>query len=316
MSESIGIAHFSGTGNTRLVSGLLAEALRDRGAEVEELAIEDVLNLRGHWDTTGYKRIGIGWPVHAFDAPRIVYEFLHRLLPGEGKPVFTFRSAGDPFWNGGPTEPTRRALAQRGYRVFREDLFVMPPNVLIACPNTVARQLYLKAEQRVEAIASAILADADAERDAITNSPLFRRVVARIFAKSESLGARLAGRWWHVTADCTLCNRCVDECPPGNIFRDLNRLTFGWDCLLCMRCVYLCPEQAIKPPLWLSFMVLKEGYDPASILDDANDSADDQVPIPSSFGYRDRLLRYLNEPDFSLTDTVGGSLVDKGERDP
>jgi ferredoxin/flavodoxin len=297
MNEPIGIAYFSGTGNTRLVADLLAEALRRRGAMVEVLAIDEVLNVRGHWDTAPYRCIGIGWPVHALDAPRIVYEFLRRLPPGEGKPVFTFRSAGDPFWNGGPTEPTRRALAQRGYRVRREDLLIMPPNVLISCPNTVARQLYLKAEQRVEAIASAILADDDAEPDVIAESPWFQRVVARIFAETESLGARLTGRWWRVTADCTLCNRCVDECPPGNIFRDMNRLTFGWDCLLCMRCVYRCTEQAIRPPSWLSFLVLKEGYDPASMLDDANDSVDVQVSIPPLLGYRDRLLRYLKEPD-------------------
>jgi ferredoxin/flavodoxin len=297
MNEPIGIAYFSGTGNTRLVADLLAGALRRRGSMVELLAIEEVLNVRGRWDTAPYRYIGIGWPVHALDAPRIVYEFLRRLPPGEGKPVFTFRSAGDPFWNGGPTEPIRRALAQRGYRVRREDLLIMPPNVLISCPHTVARQLYLKAEQRVEAIASAILTDGDAEPDVIAESPLIQRVVARIFAKTEGLGARLAGRWWHVTADCTLCNRCVDECPPGNIFRDMDRLTFGWDCLSCLRCVYRCPEQAIRPPSWLSFLVLKEGYDPTSMLDDAYDSVDAQVSIPPLFGYRDRLLRYLSEPD-------------------
>ena len=131
-------------------------------------------------------------------------------------------------------------------------------------------------------------------------SPLYQRIVAHVTSRLQGLGARLAGRWWLVTAECTLCNECVKECPTGNILRDVNHLTFGWDCLLCMRCVYHCPEQAIRPPLWLSFMVLKEGYDPTSMLDNAYDSADDQVLVPQWFGYRDRLLRYLNEPDRCL----------------
>jgi ferredoxin/flavodoxin len=301
MNESIGIAYFSGTGNTRLVADLLAEALRRRGAMVEVLAIEEVLMTRGRWDTAPYQRIGIGWPVHALDAPRIVYEFIRRLPPGGGKPVFTFRSAGDPFWNGGPTEPTRRALAQRGYRVRREDLLVMPPNVLIACPDTVARQLYLKAEQRVEAIASAILTVGGAELDVIAESPLFQRAVARVFAKAEGVGARLTGRCWRVTPDCTLCNRCVDECPIGNIARDLNRLVLGWDCLLCLRCVYRCPEQAIKPPPWLSFMVLKEGYDTAPMLDATHDEPGNEVLLSHPpRGFYGRLFRYLNAPPSDL----------------
>ncbi len=291
MSGLIGIAVFSGTGNTRLVADLLAASLRSRGAPVQVLAIEDLLMSRGRWDTSPYVRIGIGWPVHAWDAPRIVYDLVRRLPDGRGKPAFTFRSAGDPFLNGGPPQPLRHELLQRGYAVRREDLFIMPANVLLPYPPAVMRQLYLKAQRRAEAVADALLQDVPG----LDQGPPWHRTLARPIAAAQKLGAHLAGRLWRTTDACKLCGRCVSRCPTGNIQRDLARVTFGWHCLLCLRCVYGCPRQAIRPALFSHWLVLRHGYDPSPMLDASLDEA--EPLLPSHRGWRGRLYRYLASPD-------------------
>lgn len=46
---------------------------------------------------------------------------------------------------------------------------------------------------------------------------------------------------------CTLCNFCMDVCPPKVIKKNNNRLHFNYDnCIRCYCCVEVCPEGAMK----------------------------------------------------------------------
>ena len=291
MTSPIGIAYFTGTGNTQLVAERLETALQARGAPVDLVAIEDVLQSHGRWQTEPYKRIVVGWPVHALSAPRIVREFIHRLPDGRGKLAATFRTAGDPYFAGGPPEPVRGFLASRGYRVDRECLFVMPANVLMRYPPAVERQLYLKAVGRSEALAEKLL---DGETG-LTDSPWLARAIAAASSAGLRVGSRLQGRLWRTTSDCTLCNWCVSACPVGNISRDLDRVRFGWDCMMCMRCVYGCPESAIRPSPVGRLFRLRDGYDTERMADASLDG--EQGLSKASTGLYRRLYQYLVSPD-------------------
>ena len=46
---------------------------------------------------------------------------------------------------------------------------------------------------------------------------------------------------------CTLCNFCIDVCPPKIIGKKINRLNFNYDdCIRCYCCIEVCPEGAMK----------------------------------------------------------------------
>lgn len=46
---------------------------------------------------------------------------------------------------------------------------------------------------------------------------------------------------------CTLCDFCIDVCPPKIIGKNEDRLHFGYDdCIRCYCCVEVCPEGAMK----------------------------------------------------------------------
>lgn len=44
---------------------------------------------------------------------------------------------------------------------------------------------------------------------------------------------------------CTLCGRCVKNCPVGNIVLAEETLQFRGRCVLCLRCYNFCPTQAV-----------------------------------------------------------------------
>lgn len=47
-------------------------------------------------------------------------------------------------------------------------------------------------------------------------------------------------------AHCTMCEKCIKECPTCNIFKKRGRLAFKWNCISCMKCLYSCPQDAIS----------------------------------------------------------------------
>ena len=58
MTESIGLFYFSGTGNTQVVTELLAAALKQRSAQVETARIEHVLQGKAQFDPEVYDSVG------------------------------------------------------------------------------------------------------------------------------------------------------------------------------------------------------------------------------------------------------------------
>jgi hypothetical protein len=124
--RSVGLFFFSGTGNTAVLMADLVAEFQHRGvctslAEIETFTLKNAMPDIGHCDL-----IGLGYPVHAFNAPRIVFDFVKLLPPGNGRRVFLLKCPGDHFANAGSTGPMRRALHRRGYDVVHEGLAVMP----------------------------------------------------------------------------------------------------------------------------------------------------------------------------------------------
>ena len=73
----VGIYYFSGTGNTELtVKKWQSEALA-RGIELDLIKIEEI--KEAEVDVSCYDKIGFGYPIHAFNAPRNVLKFAKKI---------------------------------------------------------------------------------------------------------------------------------------------------------------------------------------------------------------------------------------------
>lgn len=287
-APQIDICTFSGTGNTQYVADLYRCAFEARGCQVTMTPIEEIMLGRAPFPD-GNGLLGVGYPVHALNAPRIVFDFLDGLPAGRGRRVFTFRTAGDSWMQGGATSMVRARLTARGYDVIHECLIVMPGNVMVAYRPQLVGQLARRAAELVPGAVDDILTG----RRVLQENGTLIRLATIGFSAGERRGARFFGRSLRATDTCTRCELCARICPTGNIALEGDAVRFDGTCTLCMRCIYACPEGAIAPRI-LRFFVLRDGYDLAAMLVDpeAQEGAGDFVTAETR-GWYGRMKAYL-----------------------
>lgn len=289
--DAVALFYFSGTGNTEVLAECYATAFRQMKVNTDVLALERFTRKGEPPAVEKYDLMGIGYPIHAFNAPRIVFEFIDLLPAGKGRRVFLFRCPGDHFAGGGSTLPVRRRLLAKGYKVIREDMLVMPANFLVAYPPALAKELFHIAERRIGNYVREILAGAvRLQRNTVGAR------ICTLLSPLERFGTRMARLHFHIRPSCTGCGLCAARCPSGNITMHKKRPVFHWRCLVCLRCIYLCPVRAIGMR-GLNRLLFKDGYNIRGVL------ADKGIPAaylkPGMKGFFRRFVAYAREPSSS-----------------
>ncbi len=291
MTDSIGLFTFSGTGNTQVVAELLAKEFEHHGAHVELTRIEHVLQGKARFEPEAYDLVGIGHPIHGFDAPRIVYDFVDALPPVESKRTFIFKTAADFISvNNGASKTAIERLRRKGYDVFYDRIVCMPCNWAMRYDDALSKQLCYTAIAKAEHMAGEILAGQSRELEI---NPVIRWIV-HLLSRGEDRGARRFGNRLAVTDACIDCDTCIDNCPTANIRRENGRITFGNACVWCMRCIYACPQRAIVPR-FAKFCVLTGGYDIRAII--ANAHLEGNFVTEETRGFYRHFLRYIRNAD-------------------
>ncbi len=285
--RSVGVYYFSGTGNTELLAERFVAEFAQRGVQADLARIETFTRAGSVPDTTRYDLLGIGYTIHAWNAPRLVFEFLSKLPDGAGQRVFTFKCPGDPLVNGGSTLPVRHTLERKGYRVVHESMMVMPANLAIQYPLDLKKELYAVACRRIARSVGEMLAGTER----LQRNSLLMRLATSVSWVEQRSTCRL-GRHFYLREACHGCGLCAARCPAGNIQMVNERPTFGRSCLACLRCVYLCPVQAIGIH-GLDWVLLKEGYDIRVAL--ADPRSGNGFLLPRLKGYYRRFLAYVAE---------------------
>ncbi len=266
------IFYFSGTGNTEIITNLLQKELSNLNANVIVMKIETIIKKKIKVKTEKYDLIGIGYPIHAFNAPKIVYDFVHRLHNDKGKKAFTLRSSGDPFLNGGSTKMLRNLLEKKGFDVFNENLSIMPTNVFLQFKDNLNKQLYQLAQIRIKKLAQDIMK----RKVFLQKNSIILTIISKLFSFMETTGAKWLGKYMKISDSCIKCFNCVRNCPTGNILLvDDNDDTIKFDrsCNLCMRCIYECPTNAIHFK-YFRFFEIKQGYNIKPIIFNPNIKGD------------------------------------------
>ena len=217
-----------------------AEELTDSGIVVDTHKIEDG---NFSYDLSQYDMLGIGYPVHAFNAPSIVVDFVKSLPKSEiKKKLFIIKSSGEPLSiNNISSLKIVSILKRKNYILTNEYHYVMPYNMIFRHSDAMAYKMWDTAQRLIPIDCKEILAGKIVKLKRI----FMGRFIAWLF-RIEHWGGRFNGKKYKVKQSCVKCMKCVKNCPTGNIqFKD-GKFVFGKNCLMCTRCSFECPTNSIK----------------------------------------------------------------------
>lgn len=255
----VGIFWFSGTGNSKYVAELLQKSFEKKNYSVDLLALETFVNKKTIPATADYAYCVIVHPVHAFDTPPIVYDFIKLLPKSSNMKTVLLKTAagGEEYINRAVSNRTAKALEKKGYSVQYDRTFPMGSNWLYSLGEDINRGFISIAKDKIDHTVNDIISGKN--RRPHTNI-VFRSIVHAMYLSYRWLMLPFISKDLTVKkSTCNNCGKCVRECPTENIIEKDGRIAFKWSCISCMKCLYSCPKNAINYRLMKPFK-LKDGY--------------------------------------------------------
>ncbi len=241
--KDIALFYFSGTGNTELICEKFKELFPETAGSVELFPIEQILLKKANVDYAKYNALGFAFPVHAFNAPRIFYDFLAELPEGNSRSCFIIKNSADRAMYGGSTMSIRKQLLAKGYKPTYEKLILMVSNLVSRPNDKEIRKIVLKAEKQISIIISELISN----KKNLHHYGIFNAVVSKLSSWFEDrLMTPFFGKKLYANENCIHCGKCFYLCPTHNVSETDRDIHFGTNCLMCMRCVYNCPADAIE----------------------------------------------------------------------
>ena len=231
---------FSGTGNTERVCGKYVEAFRARGVSC---TVHQMSNFADIPDPNAFDLVGFAYPIHAFNAPYLVYKFV-RALPKANKKYFIVKTSGEPVkMNNASSLHLRAKLKKRGFtELTNEYHYVMPYNMIFRHTDVQAQKMWQTAQELVPIHVQQILRG---EKHLLKRP--FLGGVASWVLRIEHPAMKTNGKLFKVQKNCVKCLKCVNNCPVHNIsYSEDKGFRFGNKCVMCARCSFHCPTNAIK----------------------------------------------------------------------
>ncbi len=242
------LCYFSGTGNTKKVVDKFAEQFPE--GEIDVVKIE---NNELDLSLEGYDALGIAYPIHAFNAPSIVVDFVKKIEKQKSKKkLFIIKTSGEPLaLNNISSYKIRGILKKKNFVLTNEYHIVMPYNMIFRHTDEMAYNMWQTAQKMIPIIYKEIIEGKVSKLKYI----FMGHFIAWIF-RIEFWGGRFNGKKYKVNEKCIHCGKCARMCPVGNIKIDENgNFHFGNKCIMCMRCSFHCPTNAIKIGLFEKWKV-------------------------------------------------------------
>lgn len=250
------ILYFSGTGNTEKIANEYRAAFENIGDSVTALSLPLYSRTLDSLGLSEYDLIGIGYPIHSFNAPRIILDLCKQFPKRDArdgkKRVFIFKTSGEPVRMSDVSSLKMRGLLKkRGYDVRNEYQYVMPYNIIFRHSDEAAYKMWQTAKALVPIDVNEIASD----KPVLPKRMFMGRFLAWIL-RIEHGGAHINGKFYKVNKNCVHCGLCVKACPVKNISVNKNgKIKFGGKCMMCMRCSMNCPKNAIEIGLFKKWKV-------------------------------------------------------------
>ena len=240
------VFYFSGTGNTRWAAEKLAAATG------EELRfIPDELQTPCRYTLADNERLGFCFPVHGWQPPRIVREFVRRLTLSSPPSTYAYAlcTCGDS--TGLAMQMFSQELLERGFELSSCQSLIMPESYV--CLPFMYTDKPERERQKTEQAAKELdgfLAVVKDRQHGYSQLMLgltpwtFSHVIGAYFNRY-----MITDRKFTADADaCTHCGRCARECPVGDIVmqQGVPAWLHNGNCTCCLSCYHHCPVHAIN----------------------------------------------------------------------
>lgn len=246
------LIYFSGTSNSEYVAEMIKKDFLLYKHDVDLLSIDCESETPS---IDRYDMIGIGYPIHAFNSPKILDRFLKR-LPKSDKPYFIFKTSGETLkYNDASSRRIIRMMKRKHYILKGEYHFAMPYNLVFRFEEEFVKQLLYYASLQSKILVHNI----SSNRIETIKSNLYYNLFADVLL-IQRMGAFLNSFLYRVDEKrCTSCQKCLIHCPEHNIYLKDDKIKFHHHCMMCMRCSFNCPKDAIKIG-FLNHWKVNEGY--------------------------------------------------------
>lgn len=241
------IFYFSGTGNTKWAAETIGHIIGDN-----VFNIADEINGSCKYVLTEGERIGFCFPIHGWQPPKIVKEFISKctFTNKNNNYCFVLCTCGSEI--GLTMDIFAKVLKKIG--LCANSMFsVKMPNTYICLPfmdtdgENLEKEKIHNANIELKRIANYIK-NYSCGIESLTKGPvpfILTYVIGELFKL-----CMLTDKPFRVDYNkCINCGRCAKSCPTNNIIYDINKNP-KWKhinkCTCCMACYHICPAHAIN----------------------------------------------------------------------
>jgi Pyruvate/2-oxoacid:ferredoxin oxidoreductase delta subunit/flavodoxin len=250
--EKVTIYFFSGTGNSKNVASWLAQAAEEYNVESQIINIAKIDRHSINPPDPDSLVVFIS-PIHGFNYPPIMLNFLKRFPKGKNKVVLMNTRAGmligkfiTPGVTGIAFYLSAFILMLKGYSIKAILPVDMPSNWISLHPglnHRTVKYLHEKNKARVAVFARKILAGKSLFRALLE---IYDILLAPIALGYYFIGRFILAKTFYASADCDNCDTCIKGCPVKAIIKVDNRPFWTFNCESCMKCMSNCPKKAIE----------------------------------------------------------------------
>jgi ferredoxin len=214
--RKVQIVFFSGTGGVKRIANAFYQELLNRDLRVRQTNLDRSEIVRNNVNTDegsiSEDMIILIYPLHAFDAPAPVYDWVDQTSFEKNKIAVISVSGGGEGWpNTGCRNHLCKLLEEKGCCVVYERMMCMPCNWVIKTNDHVAMWQLRVIPSKVNKILNDILADKRRRTNLRMGS------LRAIITKLEKKEAHKFAKDLKIDGSCTSCGWCAGHCPVNNI---------------------------------------------------------------------------------------------------
>jgi Pyruvate/2-oxoacid:ferredoxin oxidoreductase delta subunit/flavodoxin len=251
--QKLTIFYFSGTGNSKNVAQWMSALASKHNIECSIHSIASIERNSLAPLSAGSLIVFVS-PVHGFNYPPVMLNFIARFPKGKNKVILMDTRAGMlignynlPGLSGAAFLFSALLLKLKGYSIAGIKSVDLPSNWMSLHPSLNKRTvltLHEKNKAKVIDFGEKILSGKKAHFP-------FHELILDIIVAPISIGYYFVGRFmfaktFYASGDCNQCDVCIKNCPVKAIIKIDNRPFWTFNCESCMRCMSNCPKRSIE----------------------------------------------------------------------